>query len=275
MDTLGDLLVRGDRPEDPNDDLDVSPDNIAVRVSGDPAVEYARPDFVTTAWKTASFFRHRGVHEGTTVAVVDDAAAPSLLSFFGAVQLGAVVRFVPLDADSLTELDARLLVGPGERVLDFDLPPGGKRIAYTDDPEGVDDPTVEAFGKSIWSENPVAPPEKIAPDAPALTAVEGTHTREGPRTEVHTHEEMLATAARVAATTDMEGEVAVRAPLSDPRTVAAGVVAPLLVGGTVVFPRRVDDSGSDAKPAATIAVTHGPAPEPETVELSEVRIHSA
>ena len=255
MDTLGDLLVRGDRPDD---DSDVSPDDVALRVNGDPAVEYTRADFVTTAWKTASFFRHRGVHEGATVAIVDDAAAPALLSFFGAVQLGAVVRFVPEpsgDAASSTKLDARLLVGPGEHVLEFDLPPGGKRIAYTDD-EGVEDPAVEAFGKSIWSENPVAPPEEVAPDAPALSTPE----------ETRTHEEVLATAARIAATTDLGGEVAVRTPLSDHRTVAAGVVAPLLVGGTVVFP-------DDAKPVADVAVADGSAPEPEAVQLAEVRVH--
>ena len=252
MDTLGDLLVRGDRPDD---DSDVSPDDVALRVNGDPAVEYTRADFVTTAWKTASFFRHRGVHEGATVAIVDDAAATALLSFFGAVQLGAVVRFVPLDAGSPTELDARLLVGPGEHVLEFDLPPGATRIAYTND-EGVEDPTVEAFGKSVWSENPVAPPEEIAPDAPALAAAG----------ETRTHEEVLATAARIAATTDLEGEVAVRTPLSDHRTVAAGVVAPLLVGGTVVFP-------DDAEPVADVAVADGSAPEPEAVQLAEVRVH--
>lgn len=262
MDTLGDLLVRGDRPDD---DPDVSPDDVTVRVHGEPAVEYSRADFVTTAWKTASFFRHRGVHEGATVAVVDDPAVPALLSFFGAVQLGAVVRFVPAPSEgapSATELDARLLIGPGEAVLEYGLPPGATRIAYTDHPEGVEDPAVEAFGESVWSENPVAPPEEVASDAPALAA---------PATpgEVRTHEEVLATAARIAATTDLAGEVAVRAPLSDPRTVAAGIVAPLLVGGTVVFP----DAAAGDESVADVAVADGPAPEPETVGLSEVRVH--
>lgn len=243
METLGDLLARERRTDDPavrvergasggadgvfaTDAGEGSPERTAESASsdrrpdGDPAVEYSYHDFVTTAWKTANFFSHRGVHEGASVAVADDPAAPPLLAFFGAAQLGAVARFDPPKS-----VDADLLVGSGETVLEYDLPPGATRMAYTAG-ENVADPTVEAFGRSVWSENPVAPPEEVAPGAPALWTPGGALPQS----------DLLARAEAVAVDRSPGDEVVVRAPLASPGTVVAGVLAPLLVGATVVFP---------------------------------------
>ncbi len=230
METLGDLLARDRRSDD-----------AAVRVPGDPAVEYSYDEFVTTAWKTANFFSHRGVHGGATVAVVDDHAVPPLLALFGAAQLGATTRFVTRAVDDdggPLELDARLLVGPGESVLAYDLPPGATRVAYTAGSDGVDDPTVEPFGRSVWSENPVRPPESVDPDATALAFGGG----------VASHLDLLRTAEDVAGDLGPGDEVVVRASLRRPGTVVAGVVAPLLVGATVAF-------GGDATAAAEDGTT--------------------
>jgi len=209
MDTLGDLLPREARTE-----------ALAVRAAGDPVVTYTYEDFVTTAWKAANFFRHRGVHEGATVAVADDAAVPPLLALFGAAQLGAVVEF-----GDPRETDATLVVAPGDAVLAYETEPGATLLAYHDVP---DDPDVAAFGRSVWSENPIAPPEEIATERAVLR----TDGRE------LSHERLLAAAAGAAELLDLSEDdtVAVRAPLTHPGTVAAGVLAPLSVGASVLFP---------------------------------------
>jgi hypothetical protein len=60
----------------------------------------------------------------------------------------------------------------------------------------------------------------------------------------YTHREVLTAAAAVAeeAGLDSATSVALRAPLTDPRAVVAGVVAPLAVGGTVVLPNGTTDA---------------------------------
>ena len=60
----------------------------------------------------------------------------------------------------------------------------------------------------------------------------------------YTHREVLTAAAHVvdAASISVETSVALRAPLTDPRAVVAGVVAPLAAGGTVVLPDGATDA---------------------------------
>lgn len=216
MDALGDLVTRDRRTDDP-----------AVRAPGDPGVAYSYDEFVTTAWKTANFFSHRGVHRDATVAVVDDHAVPAVLAFFGAAQLGASTTFVPRP-DSRTEpaeVDADLIVGPGQSVLDWDLPPGATRVAYTADPDGVDDPTVEQFGRSVWSENPVEPPESVDPDGTALRFEGGSAS----------HRDLLGEAAAAAEELVPGDSVGVRASLTRRDAVVDGVLAPLSAGATVAL----------------------------------------
>lgn len=236
MDTLGDLLAGETRTE-----------ALAVRAAGDPVVEYTYEDFVTTAWKTGNFFRGRGVHEGATVAVADDAAVPPLLALFGAAQLGAVVEF-----GGPRETDATLVVAPGGDVRKYETGPGTTLVAYHD---GPDEPAVAAFGRSVWSENPIAPPEEIAPEAPALRTADRELSQE----------RLLAAAAGAAELLDLSAEdaVAVRAPLTHPGTVAAGVLAPLSVGASVLFPGE-DTGDGDA------AVADGDAAEDRMVTPGEV-----
>jgi acyl-CoA synthetase (AMP-forming)/AMP-acid ligase II len=64
--------------------------------------------------------------------------------------------------------------------------------------------------------------------------------------EALTHGELLAATAGVADRLSFtpDNEVAVRAPLSDPRALTAGVLAPLYAGATTVFPD--DDTVADA-----------------------------
>jgi hypothetical protein len=242
MDVIGDLLMRDRRSDAPaaRDDARAS-----TRRAEAGTVAYTYHDLVTTAWKTANFFSHRGVHEGATVAVVDDHAVPAVLSFLGAAQLGAVTRFDPPE-----RVDADLLVGPGETVLSHDLPPGGTRLAYTAG-ENVDDPSVAAFGRSVWSENPVEPPEEIPPGAPALWTGDGTLPQS----------DLLARAEAAALDLEPGDGVVVRASLAAVGTVVAGLLAPLAVGATVVFP------GEDT--VGDVAVATGTAPEQRVVDVEE------
>lgn len=226
METLGDLLARERRTDavavrDDGATGDARTDPRSEDPSeGVPAVSYTYHDYVTTAWKTANLFSHRGVHRGATVAVVDDAAVPPLLAFLGAAQLGALTRFDPPES-----VEADLLVGPGEAVLSADLPPGGTRLAYTTG-EPVADPTVEAFGPSVWSENPTEPPEQIEPGATALWTMDGALS----------HSDLLARAEAAATDLVPGDDVVVRAPLASVGAVVVGVLAPLLAGASVVLP---------------------------------------
>jgi hypothetical protein len=243
MDVIGDLLVRDRRNEEPaaRDERDAGASAQVTPAS----VRYSYHDLLETAWKTGNYFRREGVHEDATVAVVDDHAVPAVLSFLGAAQLGAVTRFDPPE-----QVDADLLVGPGEAVLDYDLPPGATRVAYTAG-ANVDDPSVAAFGRSVWSENPVEPPEEIPPGAPALWTDGG----------VLPQSDLLARAEAAAVDLEPGDEVVVRGPLAAVGTVVAGLLAPLAVGATVVFPGE--------ETVGDVAVATGAAPEERVVDVEE------
>ncbi|WP_122090730.1 acyl-CoA synthetase family protein [Halalkalicoccus subterraneus] len=233
MDTIGEIVARDRRTREP-----------ALRAQTGVNLRYDYYQFCTTAHKTGNFFSHRGVRVDSLVAIESEPSGAPLLSLFGAALLGARVRF-----DLSSELDARLLVAPGEKMEKYDLPAGASRIAYTGDASG----RIEAFGESVWSENPACPtPSEISPETPLLET----------ESETYTHGELLASAEAVVDRFGIEPgtEVAIRAPLADPGTVIAGVFAPLLAGGVIVFPGP-DDIGD-------IAVGQGP--EPTTIPPERV-----
>lgn len=240
METVGDLVARERRSDDP------------ALVAGDGrAIDYRR--FCTTAWKTGNFLRRLGVREGVTVGVVGR-APEACYAFVGTALLGARTWFDP--AENLLSDDVRALVAPGDRVADFDLPPGGQRVAYGEPP---DDPHVAGFGESVWSENPAFPATPVSPERAALTDGERDYG----------HADLLDAGRSIADEWALEpgDEVAVLAPLSDPRTVAAGVVAPLLAGATVVL--------SDEEAAGDVgdfAVVEDGGPEGDVVAVDAVSL---
>ncbi|WP_227131516.1 hypothetical protein [Halorubellus salinus] len=218
MDTLVDLVARSRRSDAP-----------ALRAPAHGQFyDYQR--LCTTTWKTANFLHARGVRARSTVGVGDDPRAQPVLAVLGAALLGAKAY-----VGAPTNVDARAVVAHVDDVDDYDLEPGTQRIAYGGD---HDDPDVYHFEGDIWSENPTMPPEADARIPVNVALVTGV--------EALTHGELLTAAAdavdRLSLTADTE--VAVRAPLSDPRAFAAGVLAPLSAGGTVVFPD--DDTTADA-----------------------------
>ncbi|MEM4780032.1 MAG: hypothetical protein QXG03_00480 [Halalkalicoccus sp.] len=229
MDTVGQIVARDRRTREP-----------ALRARTGVNLRYDYYQLCTTAHKTGNFFSHRGVREGALVAIESEPSGAPVLSLFGAALLGARVRF-----DPPREIDARLLVAPGEGVARYDLPAGASRLAYTGEPG----PDAEAFGESVWSENPACPtPPEIGPGTLLLET----------ESEAYTHGELLAAAERVVDRFGIEAgtQVAIRAPLARPGTVVAGVLAPLLAGGAIVFPG----------PEEILDLAVGEGPEPETVD---------
>jgi hypothetical protein len=138
--------------------------------------------------------------------------------------------------------DARAVVVPADRADDVATRPGRRVVVYGDAP---DDPGVTHWETVVWSENPAMPPGERSADEVVLDA-DGT---------AYTHRRVLEAAEAVvdSAGFDAGTAVALRASLADPRAVVAGVVAPLLAGGTVVLPAAgtvadayvVDDGSGD------------------------------
>lgn len=234
MDVVADLVARDRRS-----------DALAVRTDSR-AGSYSYEKLCTTAWKTGNLLSHYGVRGGATVAIDTGEALtpPPLTAFLGAGLLGATIRFDPPES-----VDAQAFVAPAERLARYDPAPGTQVLAYGDDP---DDPTAAHFEREVWSENPVMPPDDVGSDADLLVA-DGN---------CYSHERLLDAAGRVAGDRGLDAEdlVAVRAPLANPSAVAAGILAPLTVGGAILV---------DSVQTGTVAVG-ATGPEAERVDPTTV-----
>jgi len=240
---LGDVVARDRRS-----------DEVALRIDAT-GREFSYRDFCTTAWKAGHALSHCGVHQGSRVALDPDPAPQPLLTLFGAACLGARVTFD-------TTAASRAVLVPADREADVARRPDRKVVVYGDAP---DDPGVVHWERTVWSENPVQPPGERDPEEPVLDGAEPRSASsripsddgEEPRsasnrtqsddTDVatYTHREVLTAANRVvdAAGISAGTSVILRTPLTDPRAVVGGVVAPLVAGGTVVLPDGETDAG--------------------------------
>ena len=206
---VGDLVARERRTS-----------GLALRAD-EPGRTYSYYDFITTSYKAGNVLRYLGVREGDEVLVVPEALPESVLTFFGAAQLGAVTRF----ADDIGETVPRAVVAPAEREDDFDLPPGHRLAVYGDKPTA---PSTTHWETEVWSENPAVHPATVTPGDPLLAAAGRTYS----------HAEALAAASDTVADADLQPgtEVFVQGRLGDPGVVAAGLLAPIMAGATIVFP---------------------------------------
>jgi acyl-CoA synthetase (AMP-forming)/AMP-acid ligase II len=209
MDVLGDAIGRERRSSEP-----------ALRA---PAVgrNYDYRRFCTSAWKVGNFLRHLGVHNGVGVGVADDPLPEPVLTFYGAALLGGVVGFGPA-TDPGEEVRALVVANADLDAYEADL--STKRVVYGEKP---DDPSVSYFERDVWSENPTEPPDIVSPDDLVLRA-DGT---------AYTHAEVLEAAEAAVEQTALESAdaVVVSGPLTDPGVVVAGLVAPVVVAGTIVI----------------------------------------
>ncbi|ELZ09144.1 hypothetical protein C478_17159 [Natrinema thermotolerans DSM 11552] len=220
--------------------------------------EYDYHWLCTTAWKAGNFLRHSGVREGVTVGVVGDGPL-ALLACLGTTLLEGTTRFDP-PTDLADEDDFRTLVAPVDRLESYDLPQGAQRVGYGDKPDA---PDVHHFDAGLWSENPSFPPLAIDPDTAILT--------DGERTV--THGQVLEAAHGVLEGTDLgaDDRVVVRGPLSDPRTVVAGVIAPLLAKAVIVLPGDAND-GEELGDYAVSSDSDAPVPEPGRIDIESVSV---
>lgn len=200
MDTVGDLL---DLPH---------PDEEPALEHGRRTYEYHR--FRATAYKTGNYLRYNGVGSQATVSVIDDRAPEALFGFLGTSLLGGRVRFDPDDP-----VEDSVLFGPTNQLSEYDVAGGCKRIGYGEKPT---DPSWAFFEREIWSENPFFPPTDVEGDA----ALVGEWTQSA----------ALREARSVAADLSPDDVVAIRGSFAEPSTLIAGVLAPLVVGATILLP---------------------------------------
>ncbi len=255
MDVVGDLLARDRRSRAP-----------ALVTAG--GSERTYHDLITNAYKAANVLRYLGAREGSTVAIAPVPGFHTILAFLGAARLGTRVRFDPTRG---VDAGDRVVVVPVADEAGMAVEPGTKLVAYGGPP---DRPETTHWEQELWSENPGTPPSNVGPSDPLLVH-ERDETEE--RVEItHTHAAVLATAERVAGKHDLaaDSRVVLRTTLTDPGAVAAGVVAPLSVGGTVVLaPRDVGDgNGSGRNFLGDLAVVEDPdeggpthVPEPQRI----------
>jgi non-ribosomal peptide synthetase component F len=216
MEVLEDLVARDRRD-----------DSTALRAAGSGRTyDYRR--FCTTAWKVGNLLRHHGVRRGDVVAVADEPTPEPVLTLYGAACMGAVVRF----SDRPGRVGAARAVVVPRADLDAEAVAADTKPVCYDGPH--EDPSVGHFERDVWSENPAVPPGDVAAGDPLLEADR----------KAYTHRRVLEAAASVAdhhgIGTDTTVAIDPAAPLTRPAIVAAGVVAPILAGGTVANGPRAD-----------------------------------
>lgn len=218
--------------------------------------EYDYHWLCTTSWKAGNFLRHMGVREGVTVGVVGDDPL-ALLAFFGTTLLEGTTCFEP-PTDLTEAADFRALVAPVDTLESYELPRGAQRVGYGSPPDA---PDVHHFDAGLWSENPSFPPLSTEPETAILT--------DGDRTV--THRDVLAAGRAVIEEFGLESDerVVVRAPLSDSRTVVAGVIAPLLARAPIVLSDTDREAEIPAERGA-YAVSSQSVPEPNRIDLDAV-----
>jgi len=265
METLTELVAAAKEREGP-----------ALDAAGRSA-PYSYREFATNCFKAGNLLGHYGVHPGADVTVAvgpkeapasasDDSgagatdgsagneasgdaamgypdAAEPLLAILGGASVGATVDVTPA-----TPVESRALVFPAWRS--YETAPQCSPLAYGGPPS---EPSVAHFEAALWSENPTAPPERVAADDPALRAAGGTYT----------HGTLLAVAGDVVEDhgLDESSQVTLSAALTEPGALVAGVLAPLVAGATVLLPGGParDSGGGGTETEPTLRVVTGQA----------------
>ena len=249
MDVVGDVLARERRSRDL---AIVTPDGR----------ERTYHDLITNAYKAANVLRYLGAREGATVAVHPDPGFHPTLAFLGAAGLGAPVRFDP--AAGLDGGDRVVLVPTAEESTATPAP--GTNLAVFGGPPTR--PETTHWEQELWSENPGMVPSTVEPSDPVVRDPTGPLS--------HQRLLALADAATRTAAIDADTRVVVRAPVTDYRALAAGVVAPLVTGGTVVLdrdPQTGSDSIADDPARGDVAIVADEAvtpPEPNRLVVDAV-----
>lgn len=226
---VGDLLARDRR----------SPDPALHAVGRDRTYSYF--DLCNTAAKAGNVLRHVGVRPGDTVAVEPRRDPETALTALGAWLIGA--RVTPRVAATVaeTDLSPRALAVHADAERAVTAPPGTSLVVFGGEPTTGG---ATHWETEVWSENPAAPPAPTGADDPA-------------RGDGTTHRRLLDLATATRETGELDARTAVVAA-GDPasaRARAAGLLAPLAVGGTSVCldgtapPAPDEPAGAENRPA--------------------------
>ncbi len=228
---IGDLVARERRSGAP----------ALVAVARDRTYSYF--DLCNTAAKAGNVLRHVGVRPGDTVAVEPRHDPEVTLTTLGAALIGATVTHETGVGDAG---ESRAAVVHAETESAVDPPPGTSLVVFGDSPSTTG---ATHWESEVWSENPAVPPAPTEPDDPAIQLGAGNPSSGHDDRGSVSHRRLLCAATRVRDRLELDTETAVvlGSDPADPRSYAAGVLAPLAAGGTVVLPR--DDSESALRAA--------------------------
>jgi len=121
---------------------------------------------------------------------------------------------------------SRQILAPVADESALEVDPGTNFAVFGGSP---DRPETTHWEAELWSENPGTPPSAVTPDDPAIRAGD----------DEISHRDLLAVAADLVVDYGMDGDtrLVVRETFTGVEAVAAGVIAPLSCGGTVVLDR--------------------------------------
>lgn len=210
--------------------MDVVGDIVSGRSSRRPAIRapgrvYSHHDLYTSTAQARNLLEYLGASGGAHVEIEPELRPETVIAFFGATGLGAIADLTPTG-------DAPVVVTRADREPEYDLDPGRKLVVYDGVPPG---PEQFEWELDVWSQSPEPSADlNVARGDAALATADRTYS----------HGDLLDAAERLVDEHEMteDTEVAVRAPIGNPGTVAAGVVAPIMAGGTILFP-AADDLG--------------------------------
>lgn len=200
---------------------------------------YTYEQLQETTYSFAHVLSEHGVDNESLVGIVPSGNGQTVISVLGAAALGAQIQ---LEDISGTAVDA--LVGPTNSVGKYRIPAQSPRIGFGSSP---DHDKIMHFEKLVWKTDPTLPEASVLPSTSLLKTPEATFS--------HRRVIKAAEAAVKAREMDEEMTVVVRSSISDPRTIAAGFIAPLLAGATIRFPTDTSSHGD-------LAITSEAAPEP-------------
>lgn len=209
---------------------------IGAPEAGEQVYTYER--LATTTYSLAAALAERGVDEDSLVALTPAEAPETVVGLLATTILGARARF---SGPARAPVDA--LIGPVDAVGKYEIPEGAARIGFGSRPDSA---AISHFGKLVWKAADTPPDAPVLPTTRALS--DGEY--------VYSHRALLRAGQAVIEARDLTPDmtVVVRSALTDPRTVAAGLIAPLMAGSTIRFP-------IDGRSHGDLAITEDDAPE--------------
>ena len=227
---------------------DVTQPAVGIPSAGDRVYTYDQLDsMVTTLGGTLQSY---GLSPESLVAIAPTARSEMVISTLAVLATGATVRVSP---PAKAPVDA--VVGPSDVVSQYIAPSDALELVYDTASDGQLD-----YKEAVTQTADTLRTTAVRPNTTALTDGEITAT----------HADLAETVSSLSADDRFTtgAEVMIRAPLTDPRTIAAGVLTPLAAGCTL-RPASGDGIVGD------LAVTLNRAPEDRLFLIVDVPFDAA